>query len=261
MDIKEQAANIINASPLSGSDKNLYSSCFRYAITTTGKEIKDMRQMPIGSSLLRGCPHLPKDFTWPDNYYFYAQFNCAQIKPMDALNLLLDKGMFWLFFNPAANDFRPVSKTAAKLFYFDGDISTLEIRTPPPQAFYKTHPSYYKDLVLSSEKMEFTPAFTFGLEDVPAALCESLARGLSLSYVEHTDCGLYGFPRLWQGEGDEDGLFAPPDWDWITGPPPAQDNILFFQDVFFDGNIHFWLNRAQMMNKNYAEVMVTASVT
>jgi hypothetical protein len=137
----------------------------------------------------------------------------------------------------------------------------LEIRTPPPQAFYKTHPSYYKNLVLSSEKMEFTPAFTFGLEDVPVALCESLAKGLSLSYVEHTNCGLYGFPRLWQGEGDEYGLFAPPDWDWIADPPPVQDNVLFFQDVFFDGNIHFWLGKEQMMYKNYAEAMVTASVT
>jgi uncharacterized protein YwqG len=117
MDIKEQAANIINVSPLSESDKNLYSSCFKYAISTTGKEIKDLRQMPIGSSLLRGCPHLPKEFTWPDNYYFYAQFNCAQIKPMDALNLLPDKGMLWVFFNPTANDFRRKQNSSKTLLF------------------------------------------------------------------------------------------------------------------------------------------------
>ncbi|WP_160118675.1 DUF1963 domain-containing protein [Chryseotalea sanaruensis] len=261
MDIKKEAASIINASSLSKSDKNLYISHFKYAISTTGKEIKDMKQMPIGTSLLRGCPHLPKDFNWPDNYYFFAQFNCAQIKPIDALKLLPDSGMLWLFFNPADNDFRPVSKTAAKLLYFDGDMNKLEIRNPPPQAFYKSHPSYYKDLVSTSDKMEFTPGFTFGIEDVPLELCELLSNQLSLSYFENTDCGLYGFPRLWQGEGDEDGLFAPPDWDWITGPPPVQDNVLFFQDVFFDGNIHFWLTKEQMIKKDYAEVMVTASVT
>lgn len=261
MDIKKEAAKIINALPLSASDKNLYSTCFKYTINITGKEIKDMKQTPIGTSLLRGSPHLPKDFIWPDNYYFFAQFNCAQIKPMDALNLLPDKGILWLFFNPADNNFRPVSKTAAKLFYFDGDITALEIRNPPPKDFYKSHPSYYKDIVPASDNILFTPGFTFGMENVPAELCDTLASQLRLSYFENTDCGLYGFPRLWQGEGDEDGLFAPADWDWISGPPPAQDNVLFFQDVFFDGNIHFWLNKAQMINKDYTEVMVTASVT
>lgn len=262
MDIQQKANEIINASALSPSDKSFYATHFKFTIQVSEIKIKDMKQVPIGTSLLRGYPHLPKDFIWPDNYYFYAQFNCAQIKPLDAMNLLPDKGMLWLFFNPTVKDFLPVSKTAAKLFYSDGDLSTLEIRKPPDKTFYSERPKhYYEDFNSFSQQMEFTPGFTFGLENVPVELCGNLAQQLRINYFEYTDCGLFGFPRLWQGEGDVDGLFAPHDWDWISGPPPVQNYVLLFQDIFFDGNVHFWLTKEQMMNKDYSEVMSTASVT
>lgn len=94
---------------------------------------KEMSRQPVGSSKLFGSPDVYGGFEWPAivdsaNCYdldFVAQINCEEIAEYDEGGVLPKSGILYFFYDfvscPADTD----DKNAARVLYYDGDLSNL----------------------------------------------------------------------------------------------------------------------------------------
>lgn len=234
---------------------------FSYFIEIDHHAFNSTEEVVIGASRTRGLPYLPKALPWPTGFYFLVQLNLAEVQAFDRFKLLPDSGMLYIFFDPGATDFRPYSKTAAKIIYAPA-ATHCELRPiPPPSDFPKQGGSYYSSLTKPAVRMKFQAAFTFSVK-VDHNVTDQLERSLQARYIKESGCTIFGKPLTWQGE-DEGTLFCPEDWDWIKqGPPPSPPGlIMLFQDHFFDSMLHFWISRQNLALRNFEEIFVTASTT
>lgn len=93
-------------------------------------------QSPVGISKIGGNPDLPPNFDWPlweeMPLSFVAQFNVADIAPLDVEKALPKSGILYFFYDVTMEAFvsggDPVNW---KVVYYDGDVSALS-RTPAP---------------------------------------------------------------------------------------------------------------------------------
>lgn len=98
--------------------------------------------LPLGASKFGGCPDLPKEFRW---YYFsgespftkkikerplsfLAQINCKEVKKYDTDNRLPSTGILYFFYELETMEwgFSHQDKGCSRVYYYDGDISSLE---------------------------------------------------------------------------------------------------------------------------------------
>ena len=56
------------------------SKSLNYLINTDEYEIFDETKIPLGTSKVKGLPHLPDQFLWPDDAYFFGQINLEEIR-------------------------------------------------------------------------------------------------------------------------------------------------------------------------------------
>lgn len=70
---------------------------FSYQIGLDGTRIEDERAVPLGSSKVRGLPHLPRGMQWPKGLYFAAQLNLEQLAQVDRSGWLPKSGMLYFF--------------------------------------------------------------------------------------------------------------------------------------------------------------------
>ncbi len=111
-------------------------------------------------------------------------------------------------------------------------------------------------------RLKFEAAFSFLYpKDVSPALVADLEQRLGVRRVE-SSCNLLGESIAWQGETGEEGLFAPRDWNWSQGAPPAPpDRVLLFQRDWLDGHLHFWARGERTRKGDFSGLEVTASQT
>jgi len=109
-------------------------------------DVRENAEAPAGASKIGGKPDLPPGFEW---FYdqgksldgisenrplsFLAQINCEEASRYDQESLLPSKGMLYFFYEFATMTwgFDPKDKGSARVYYFQGDPSTLR-RTDVP---------------------------------------------------------------------------------------------------------------------------------
>lgn len=278
MNVLEQAKAIIRGFPIfkdresikkiAEIDHNYLEYNFNHFIDINEIKIENEENVPLGASKLMGNPHLPDEFEWPEGYYFYAQFNLSDLKAHNPLNILPPNGILSLFLNPLATDFKPISKKASKLFYFNKDLNNLKRRKYIEKKFLPLEGKYYyNDFVEKTYSLNFKPAFTFECENfngkdplVPIKLIKQLEKNLDISYVNNSISNIFGNPIFWQGE-EEELIFTDNDWNVLKNGFPEKDKnrILFYQNSFKDGTIHFWLYKDQIKNLDFSTINTSFS--
>lgn len=97
------------------------------------KPILNAEKISIGDSKLFGNPDVWDGFEWPAieengelyDLTFMCQLNCADIAPYDRDGLLPKTGMLYFFYDMDDMPYEPTNKCAAKVVYYNGDISAL----------------------------------------------------------------------------------------------------------------------------------------
>lgn len=109
-------------------------------------------KIPLGVSKFGGKPHFPQEFSWPvfrgkSSYNetiknwplaFLAQINLEEVASYDLDHRLPEKGMLYFFYEleTLTSGVSPKDKGAAKVFYYDGDLSLLREREFPEDLCY-----------------------------------------------------------------------------------------------------------------------------
>ncbi len=91
----------------------------------------------IGESKFGGSPDLPKDVDWFERketpMAFVAQLNLDEVSAFDVDNVLPSSGILFFFYDQELDclGYHPRDEGAAKVFYYDGEISELERKNAP----------------------------------------------------------------------------------------------------------------------------------
>jgi uncharacterized protein YwqG len=218
----------------------------------------DEGNIPLGSSKFYGTPHLPKGIEWPKGHYFYAQLNFNELKDYDVEGLLPDSGILYLFFNP-----KPFS---CKAIYINGSEEELAV-TDYPEVVNEEMDKYYLDKYKNtpmaiSYQNEFGFYFFDGSENLTELLdpvMEEITEVTDLS-VFNIEAGgprskIFGMACYYQGEDEcywEDIDYSKYD---------AHEHILLLDNEFGEGNIHFWVPKEDLKQRNFDNMKITYSGT
>lgn len=91
-------------------------------------------KLPVGSSKFFGNPDVWESFEWPSieidgelyDLTFMCQINCTDIAPYDKDGLIPKTGMLYFFYDLDEMPYEPSNKQAARVLYYNGDISQLK---------------------------------------------------------------------------------------------------------------------------------------
>ena len=97
------------------------------------KTSRSDEKLPTGSSKLLGNPDVWDGFEWPAieengelyDLTFICQISCADAAPFDSDGLLPKAGMLYFFYDLDEMPETPDNKTAARVLYYNGDLSDL----------------------------------------------------------------------------------------------------------------------------------------
>jgi len=224
-----------------------------YFIGIDEQEIKKDEQIKLGSSKLKGKPHLPRHIIWPEGFYFLAQFNFAELSAYDLLEYLPKKGILYLFFD---------TESEVKAIYFNGDLNTLEIREYPNKNKFLDTKYYYDNFAKKPCLIKYEPNFIFFIgssEDydinsiLPNELVEAVAKEMGYSIAEYNpSTNLFGRPHYWQGEDE----IWPDDETTLSN-----SRLLLYQEEFGEGHIHIWIDKKAAKEGDFSELELTYSGT
>ena len=107
--------------------------------------------LAVGASKFGGRPDVPADFVWPvfetktweDDQVrarplaFLAQFDCAQLAPLDKEGLLPHAGLLSFFYELGSQrwGYDPKDRGCARVFWFEGPLSPAEFPAELDEAF------------------------------------------------------------------------------------------------------------------------------
>ncbi|WP_421804608.1 DUF1963 domain-containing protein [Flagellimonas sp.] len=257
---------------ISITPEKLAKSLLHY-IDITSRRIEEAK-IPLGSSKFYGVPHLPKGVEWPKGHYFYAQLNFSELKDYDVEDLLPDSGILYLFFDP--NSF------TCKAIHFNGSVEELVVKDYP-NAINEELDKYYLDEYKTPEVIKYRNQFGFyhfneseTLPELLEPVTEEIAKvtdlavniggGRSLSKI-------FGCACYYQGEDeyhisfDEDELeeyfdeFEEELNDIDYSEYDAHEHILLLDNEFGEGNIHFWVPKEDLKQRNFDNMKITYSGT
>lgn len=242
----------------------LWASSLSYQIKLGGERIGDESKVRIGASKYRGLPHLPPDMGWPENKFFEAQLNLADLAAVDRSERLPKTGMLYVFFNGAAE---------CEVTWWQGSIDELDVR-PYPDASAIADARYYLDDFLEGETIELEPYWLFYLNQgdaydyrdvrrhLPGDLVAAVSNKLGAPIATwDSSTRLYGRPHYWQGEDEGGGM--PVDFD-EDGTPIFEDRepmLMLLQDEFGEGNVHFWCDFEEARAGDFSKVEMSYSGT
>lgn len=223
-----------------------------YSIQPEPSAVKDESLLPLGSSKIRGLPHLPTSIQWPKNFHFLAQFNLKELSTLDIYNVIPTSGVLYIFYD--AND-------RAKVFVYDGDAQDLKIRPYPSQG-NRTGEYYSSKFRSASAAVTFNPGYTFCINDfsevgqhIPIELTNKVETILGCPHVlDDSGCRVFGRPTYYQGEDFSEHMKNPESY-------LPFNNLMLFQDEFGEGMIHVWIDKASLMKGSFEEAFVTFSGT
>ena len=106
--------------------------------------------IPMGCSRIGGqIVDLPDDISYPDDFYFMAQLNCAEIKPFDKIGLLPESGFLYFFINEDMDDghvfYTPKSKESLHrvtkihdgVYYYGKTVEAFQAETEKLSSRYE----------------------------------------------------------------------------------------------------------------------------
>lgn len=123
--------------------ENYFSQMKAYAKSTVYLTLQktDDSTLKTGISKIGGLPDLPGDIDWFYNestgtpMTFICQINFEEIKNYDIEQKLPEKGILYFFYDCSEDGmtwgFDPADGKGRKVYFYDGDLSTLERKTPP----------------------------------------------------------------------------------------------------------------------------------
>jgi uncharacterized protein YwqG len=233
----------------------ILSKSLNYLINTNENQILDETEIPLGSSKVKGLPHLPDEFIWPDGAYFFAQINLEELDKVDICKLLPKQGMLYIFLNP--------EEYKCFIFNYKGPLNTLKLRNYPDL----TNSSLNYDKRLEDKfkreavTIKFKPEFIFYINEID----ELIPSLLTLKIAEIMGCGmahrksyinLLSQPFYYQGE--DEGYI---DTEDIDRTDDEDSDILLFQGEFGEGHVHFWLKLKDLKNEDFSSCYITYSGT
>lgn len=234
---------------------------FSYQIELVGKRIKNEHAVPLGSSKVRGLPHLPRGMAWPKGLYFAAQINLDHLARVDRSGWLPRTGMLYFFIDDALQQV---------VIHWSGSIEGLTIREYP-DASTLPDADRYLEAFLRGETVNLEPYGLFrdsdgGTDDhtdlyqrLPDALFEKVSNKLG-ARIEAWDSWerLYGTPLFKQDEDDDIIGFddeGQPIWR------RQESRLLLLQTEFGDATVHFMCGFEAAAKGDFSGVEVTASMT
>lgn len=120
--------------------KEMLPTLYRNRIDTVFSGEGD--SVPVGGSRFGGRPDVPGDFVWPVFEWegttrplaFLAQFDCAQLAPLDKEGLLPKKGLLSFFYELDSQrwGYDPKDAGCARVYWFEGqDLAPAEFPAEP----------------------------------------------------------------------------------------------------------------------------------
>ncbi len=212
-------------------------------------------EIDLGSSKLRGLPHLPADFDWPEDHYFCAQLNLADIRAVDVTEQLPATGMLYLFFDGAVDGLA---------IHYDGPLDDLQV-TEYPDGEYSYAEHYMEEFRDAPHSVELKPGFVFYIGEgeaydydditkyLPKDFFDGLSKILGCAHdpSEH-DEHIFGRPSYWQGEDEV----------WDDDEVDEDDvELLLYQEEFGEGHIHFWVEFDDAKDGEFDDVWLSYSGT
>lgn len=244
--------------PIIEMTPKVLADSLQYSIDIETEKMEE-EDIPLGSSKIKGLPHLPSSIEWPEGYYFYTQFNFEELKEYDMEDIFPDKGILYLFYSP---------KKGCKAIYYDGPVKELTIRDYPKVVDKEYDEYYLKKFKNNPAHIEFSPQLIFYvgddaydyediLEFIPDDLKEQIEEltGVSIS-DEDSSRRILGKPMYSQGEDEF--------WEEDGGDRKAYfpyNNILLFNDSFGEGNLHFWIAKEDLKKRNFDTIELEYSGT
>ncbi|MDF2192002.1 YwqG family protein [Paraflavitalea sp. CAU 1676] len=233
--------------PFHQLDNKVLSRSLHCYITVDETEADSEEEIPLGASKTKGLPHLPASIEWPDNTLFLAQFNLADLKPHDIQQQLPAEGILYFFFSP--ND------SECEVFFYEGPTDQLERREYPEEGFPDME-HYFEDYAETRNAVNFHRGAKIAIHEfpplIPAEMKADLEKilGCELSKNGYGD-DMFGQPSYWQGENE---LFDDEQHD-------EEGDIMLFQYEFGEGNVHFWISREELANRDFSKVYLDYSGT
>jgi hypothetical protein len=225
-----------------------------YMIRLKLTSVSDEFELPLGASKHKGLPHLPPDLEWPGTHYFFAQFNLAELHPLDLYDAFPAGGMLYIFFDPAGE---------VSVIHYDGPLDSLRVVPYPSSAKDFTGAKYYLDNFRKRPSLiRYRPRCAFYLGSdaydlsrttklIPKDLREEVASILGGRVASwDTDCRIFGRPLYWQGEDERYGRRR-----------REEPRRLLFQDEFGEGHIHVWIDDADARTRDYSRCWMDYSGT
>jgi len=130
--------------------------------------VKDDNIIPIGSSKFGGLPDLPNEVEW---FYtekenipmsFIAQINFSETIPYDIEHKLPEHGILYFFYDCSPTGmswgFDPEDADGFKVYFYDGDMSTLSRRETPKDFFYEDNGIVFESAQLNFEAKTELPS-------------------------------------------------------------------------------------------------------
>ncbi len=227
-------------------------------IPTIGARITpEDKNTPLGTSKVGGNPHLPKDFEWPENCYFNAQYNCKEIYEYDVTGTFPKTGILYLFFNPKYND--DIDEYEAVLHYFTGDESELEEREWPEKEWgEESFQYYYDEAKTDGSVLEFSGAlgFDFSINDeVDEEMPDALLDALNQLGIPNKESGIVGGSFINSRPCVEQSEDCDCDYGYWPG------GLMLYDTSFGDGWIHYWISRDAFTDTPFRDGICTYSGT
>ena len=225
---------------------DVIAASLHYRVEYDESPIGDEHAVSLGTTKLKGLPHLPADFEWPTGHLFAAQINLDDFSQYDVENYLPDHGMLYLFFSQDGS---------GVVHYYDGPTDALTITDYPDHVELKYYGEFRRGATLT-----FDPGFIFYIDSdeydefaelVPDDLRKKLTAlfGCEMKDSDTTE-GLFGRPQWWQGEDEL----------WPDEEPDEIDTVLF-QFEFGEGHIHFWFDPDKGRTGDFSAAWVSYSGT
>ncbi|WP_306012813.1 MULTISPECIES: DUF1963 domain-containing protein [unclassified Allomuricauda] len=245
--------------PLEDITPEKLSKSLLHYIEFRGNTLEEAK-IPMGSSKFYGVPHLPKGVEWPKGYYFYAQLNFSEIKPYDVEDLLPDSGILYLFYE--------ADSYTCKAIYFDGPIGELTIPDYPESINQKTDKYYLDEYKNNPEILKFQSEFGFyflnestTLNNLLDPVMEKITEVTDISVVNIEGGGpgskIFGMAYYYQGEDE----YYEEEEEMDYSEYDAYENILLLDNDFAEGNIHFWVPKEDLKQRNFDNMKITYSGT
>lgn len=249
----------------------------------------------VGSTHFGGVPDVPADFVWPvfetDTFdddevkarplAFIAQFNCAELAPLDTEGLLPKTGVLSFFYEVGSMrwGFDPKDKGCARVFWFE-EVSVLE-PARVPEDLNEDYRFPMLKMEASSEP-SYPDGEDFTLDPVPDMDWDAFDEALDALRMEEPDYAsqLLGWPDLIQGNMTMECEFVSRGYDlgdgWDDVSPEdrkyaeqtSQENwrLLFqldiveseeddFELMFGDGGmLYFYIRKEDLLTRRFDRV-------